>query len=260
MDVQRAVALSAPILIQRQDAVVVVTLNRPAKRNAVNSEMYALLAESLEAASADPSIGALLIGANGPDFCTGNDMAEFALGSDVPIAERPVGRFLRALVGFEKPLLAAVHGRAIGFGVTLLLHCDVVLVARGARLRAPFTQLELCPEAAASVLGPARLGYRRSFDLFARNREIDAQQAVDWGLASELTETDALKGAAEAAAAELTAHSAASLSAVKRLMRHGLDLTCAIERELAELERLRPARDQRRPHGAAGRIEQGRQG
>lgn len=89
--------------------------------------------------------------------------------------------FLRALAELDKPAVAAVRGRAVGIGLTLLLHCDMVVVAEDALLSVPFINLALAPEAASSLLLPAVLGHQRAFEMFALGEPIDGRTAVAWG-------------------------------------------------------------------------------
>src|SRR5271170_3697572 len=158
-----------PVRLESSSGVLTLTLARPEKKNALTAAMYRLLADALEAASAEPSIRVVLIAADGGDFCAGNDVADFLAmaRSRTALARSPAYRFLHALADFDKPLVAAVCGHAIGIGTTMLLHCDLVYLAEDARLSTPFVNLGLVPEAASTLLLPKRVGHARAFAMFA---------------------------------------------------------------------------------------------
>ncbi|HWW12912.1 MAG TPA: enoyl-CoA hydratase-related protein, partial [Brevundimonas sp.] len=139
------------------NGVLTVTLARSDKKNAITQAMYAALAEATERARADDAVRVLLFRGEGDSFSAGNDIGDFiAIGSqtDKPF-DMSVFRFLKSLADLDKPAVAAVRGRAVGIGLTLLLHCDMVVVAEDALLSAPFINLALAPEAASTLLLPA---------------------------------------------------------------------------------------------------------
>src|SRR4051794_9043979 len=148
------------VLIERNGAVLVITWNRPAKKNALTRAMYAGAAQALTAAETDPTVRCVLLQGAGDAFTAGNDLGDFAAanrGEANDHGPRGVSDFLQALARGTKPYVAAVHGVAIGVGVTMLLHCDLVFVADDAKLSTPFVNLALAPEAASSLLLPARI-------------------------------------------------------------------------------------------------------
>ena len=216
--------------------ILTIVLNRPEKRNAVNSQMYAGLAQLLASAQKDPSVKAVIIAATGPDFCAGTDIVDLrSAPCDAPFVERPVGRFLKTLTSFDKPLIAAVRGHAIGFGLTFLLHCDLVFVAHDAQLSAPFARLGLCPEAGSSFLLPARVGVRRAFEIFARNHVLSGSEAVEWGIATQAVNSQDLEGVVTQEVRRLILSPSAALGAIKRLIRPAPQIWEAIIREMEEL-------------------------
>lgn len=219
--------------IERASGLLAITLARPDKKNAITGEMYLALVGALELASAEPSIHVVLLDADGGDFCAGNDIADFvALArSGQALENSNVFRFLRALAVLDKPLVAAVRGRAVGIGTTLLLHCDLVYVAADARLSTPFVDLALVPEAASSVLLPARIGHVRAFALFALGESLDGHAAVHCGLANEALPADEVAPRARAAALTLAGKPTLALQATKRLMRDQARMLAAIESE-----------------------------
>ena len=213
--------------------VLTVTLARPEKKNAITQAMYAALSDAVEGARADEAVRVLLFRSEGDSFSAGNDIADFiALGAQ---GQQPVDmsvfRFLKALAEFDKPAVAAVRGRAVGIGLTLLLHCDMVVVAEDALLSVPFINLALAPEAASSMLLPAAIGHRRAFEMFALGEPIDGRTAVAWGLANRAVAADQVEAAAADMAAKLAARAPNSIRKTKRLMRDAEALWALMQRE-----------------------------
>lgn len=210
--------MSAQVIVTADAGVTEVRLNRPEKRNALTAAMYQALAGALQAAQADTGVRALLFGGEGPGFCAGNDLNDFlAAGQLTP--EHPVLVFLRTLASFDKPLIAAVHGQAVGIGVTMLLHCDLIVAARGAQFSLPFVQLGLVPEAASSLLLPRLVGQQRAAELLFLGKPFDADTALRLGLINRVVGETELAGEARALAAAVAAQPAASLRATRRLLR-----------------------------------------
>jgi enoyl-CoA hydratase/carnithine racemase len=209
--------MSEQVLVAHADGVCELRLNRPEKRNALTAAMYQALHRGLDGAHADASVRAVLLSGEGAGFCAGNDLNDF-LDAGFSSAH-PVMHFLHALARFDKPLLAAVHGQAVGIGVTLLLHCDLVLAARSAQLSMPFVRLGLVPEAASSLLLPRLVGPQRAAELLLLGRPLDAQAAERLGLVNRVLEDDALLAEARALARSVSAQPAAALAATRRLLR-----------------------------------------
>jgi enoyl-CoA hydratase/carnithine racemase len=234
--------MSEHIRIQRDGGVLVLTIDRPDKKNALTDAMYAALADAVGSAGVDPAVRVLLIRGEGETFTAGNDIGDFAAvatGARAP-GEQSVVRFLRALTVAEKPIVAAVRGAAIGIGTTLLLHCDLVYVAEDARLAAPFADLALTPEAASSLLLPLRIGHTRAFAMFALGEVMDGRSAAALGLANAALPSAEVDAHALAAAHRLAARPTGALAQTKRLMRDTATLWTVIEAELVVFgERLR---------------------
>ena len=151
MDQQVIVNIAGPLMS--------LTMNRPEKKNALTNAMYGVLADGLQRAQDDPAIRCILIRGEGDCFTAGNDLSDFAsISAGSNTGERHVSRFLRGLAMADKPIVAAVHGLAVGVGTTMLLHCDVVCVTEQARLITPFVNLALVPEAASREFLQARIG------------------------------------------------------------------------------------------------------
>jgi enoyl-CoA hydratase/carnithine racemase len=211
-------------------------INRPDKKNSITAAMYLSLAADLEAARQDDDVGAVVIAGEGAVFTAGNDLKDFL--ENPPTGESsPVFRFLFALAEFDKPLVAAVRGPAIGIGTTLLLHCDLVYVAPSARFQMPFIDLGLVPEAASTLLLPRLVGPRRAAQWLLLAEPFDAATAVNVGLANEIVPDDRVLAHAQAIAERLAAKPRSAMRQTKHLLRHDMaDVLAAIRRE-AELFR-----------------------
>jgi enoyl-CoA hydratase/carnithine racemase len=209
------------VLTQLADGVLSVSLNRADKKNAITQAMYEALAEATERAQTDPAVRVILFRGEGDAFSAGNDIGDFiALGSQgAGPDEMPVFRFLKALAHLEKPAVAAVRGRAVGIGLTLLLHCDLVVVAEDALLSAPFVNLALAPEAASSLLLPAIVGHPRAFEIFALGEPISGVKAEQWGLANRAVPAADVDGVALELAGKVAARAPNSIRKTKALMR-----------------------------------------
>jgi enoyl-CoA hydratase/carnithine racemase len=201
------------VLVALDQHVVVVTIDRPSKRNALTQAMYSTISDALEQADADRDIGALVITGTESVFTAGNDLADFSGGASLD----EVQRFLLAISSVRLPVVAAVNGLAIGVGLTMLLHCDLVYVEPDAQLFAPFVGLGLVPEAASSLLLPSVVGPRRASELLLSGRRIDGLEAVSWGLANAVGSP--VLGRALEAAYHLAEQPPEALRASKALLR-----------------------------------------
>ncbi len=220
------------VLVNVEGPIMTLSLNRPDKKNALTNAMYGVLADSLQRAHDDPGIRCVVICSEGDSFTAGNDLSDFAsISAGSGPAVRHVTRFLYGLAAADKPIVAAVHGLAVGVGTTMLLHCDVVCVTEQARLVTPFVNLALVPEAASSLLLQARIGYARAFSMVALGEPVDGTTAVEWGLARYLAAPEALRAKALAVAHTLAEKPIGALRATKRLMRDSALITRTMDRE-----------------------------
>jgi enoyl-CoA hydratase/carnithine racemase len=215
------------------DGVLSLTLARPEKKNAITDAMYAAMADAVERTGSDPAVRVLLIDAVGDTFSAGNDLVDFLAQNQAGRTggEMHVMRFLRALAAAEKPVVAAVTGQAVGIGVTMLLHCDLVYVAKDARLSTPFVNLAVVPEAASSLLLPAAIGHQRAFAMFALGEVVSGEDAAAWGLANEALDAPLVYERARTSAEKLARAPAGSLAITKRLMRDADVLTQRMDAE-----------------------------
>ena len=200
--------------------VLRLTLNRPAQKNAFNSVQWRDLRDSLRDAKASDEVRCVLLTGAGGAFSAGQDLSEMAQSTTAPASggEHPFGLFIAELCAFDKPLVAAVNGVAVGIGLTILLHCDFVYVAEGVRLRAPFVTLGVVPEAASSHLLPLIVGWRAAQELLFGDGWLDAKRAAEIGLAHRMCAPAELMAVAAAKADSLAALPPESLRHTKRLL------------------------------------------
>jgi enoyl-CoA hydratase/carnithine racemase len=231
------------VLIEIRDAVRVIRLTRPEKKNALTEAMYGAMADAIGAAGGDPNVRALVFAGSPGVFTAGNDLADFL--QHPPTDEHsPVFRFLRQLVEFPKPIVAAVDGPAVGIGTTLLLHCDLVVATARARFALPFARLALVPEAASSVLLPMLAGYHRAAEWLLLGEPFGGEDAHRAGLVNRLVVPEALDDTALGLATALAALPAEAVRMTKRLMRDPLReaTVAALRREAGVfVERLQSA-------------------
>jgi enoyl-CoA hydratase/carnithine racemase len=206
------------ILTERSERILRIQLNRPARKNALTSRMYEQLADLLNDAARDEGIRVVLLHGAGDSFCAGNDVADFLKNPPGP-GESPQARLMHALADFDKPLVAAVHGAAVGSGTTMLLHFDFVHAGESARFRMPFIDLALVPEFGSSFSLPATIGHLRAAELLLMGSPFDARRAEALGLATEVVPDQDLLAIAMDTARKLAAKPAAALQASKRLMK-----------------------------------------
>jgi len=191
---------------------------RPEKKNALTAAMYQAMADALRAANDDNAVRAVLITGQPGVFTSGNDIEDFMQrppqGSDSPVAQ-----FMRALIEFDKPVVAAVTGAAVGIGTTMLLHCDFVYVSDEARLATPFVSLGLVPEYASSLWFPALMGHRRAAEKLLLGDPFTAEIAVECGLANAVLPAGEVVNHARRVAERFNALPPGAVRETKQLMR-----------------------------------------
>jgi enoyl-CoA hydratase/carnithine racemase len=206
------------IITERSGSILRIQLNRPAKKNAMTSAMYFAMADLLNNTAKDDSVRVVVWHGAGDSFCAGNDIEDF-LNNPMGPDDSPQSRLIDALINFDKPIVAAVHGAAIGGGTTMLTHCDFVYAGESAKFQMPFINLALVPEFGSSYSIPARIGYLRAAELLQLGQPFDAKRAVELGLATQVVADQKLLATAAATAQKLSEKSGAALQACKRLMR-----------------------------------------
>jgi len=212
--------MSEHVRVEKQDTLLSITLARPERRNAITVAMYAALAAALEQGAADDSTRLIAFRGEGPDFAAGNDLGDFLEVRPGGGEEIAVWRFLRALVGCETPLIAAVHGNCVGIGTTMLLHCDLVIADETARFSMPFVDLALVPEAASSLLFPRLAGRRRAARYLLLCEPFGAEEALGIGLISHRAAAGTVDEKLSEVLAILLAKPAEALRQTQRLLRH----------------------------------------
>jgi len=204
------------IRLSECDGWLEIVIARPHKKNALTASMYHAMTGALAAASAREDLACVLISGEGDAFCAGNDLTDFLAGpggADAALA------FIAALAAFDKPLVAAVQGMAVGIGTTMLLHCDLVYAAPDARFAMPFVKLGLVPEAGSSLLAPALMGRAKAAAMLLLGETIGADEAERAGLVSAIVPGEDLHEHARAKAAALARQPRAALLATRRLLR-----------------------------------------
>ena len=209
------------IVTERSGNILSIQLNRPAKKNAMTSSMYITMAELLNGAAKDDQIRVVLWHAAGNSFSAGNDIEDFMKNPPAP-GESPQAQLIHALINFEKPLVAAVQGAAIGGGTTMLAHCDFVYAGESAKFQLPFVNLALVPEFGSSYLFPLRFGYTRAAELILLGEPFGAARAAELGLVTKVVPDQTLLATATETARALAAKSPAAVQASKRLMKNPL--------------------------------------
>ena len=212
--------MGAEVRIERDKGVLAITLARPERRNAITVAMYSALADAVESAAGDAAVRLITIRGEGQDFTAGNDLADF-LAAMPRDEEIPVMRLLRALARNPKPLIAAVHGNAVGIGTTMLLHCDLVIAEEGARFSMPFVDLGLVPEAASSLLLPRLAGRRRAASWLLLGESFGAAEAQEAGIVSHIAPDGSASDALAEMVERLLAKPREALQVTQDLLRRG---------------------------------------
>ena len=206
------------ILDEQIGAVLRLTLNRPEKKNALTQDMYQRLADKINEAAGDFSIRAVVINSNGDTFTAGNDINDFA--NDPQMDEgSPVFNFLFAIHNFPKPLIAAVKGRAVGIGTTMLMHCDLVTANPDTQFSMPFVSLGLVAEGGSSYNFPRLVGHAKASEILLTGRPFSATEALEMGLINTIAQDEL--AAAMAFANEIAEQPPTAVINTKALLKSG---------------------------------------
>lgn len=206
------------VSIELDENVLLITLNRPDKKNALTMEMYDAVEKAIQRAEQERGIKVVVLTAAGDMFCAGNDIADFLSVPSVT-DDTPVNRFLHRIAGTDIPILAAVNGRAVGIGTTMLMHFEKVYAVETALFSTPFVNLALVPEAASSLLMPKVLGYQRAARMLVLGESLSATEAMSCGLVSEICSPEQLLETAMADAKRIAKLPKSAMRTAKRLMR-----------------------------------------
>ena len=215
--------------------VLQIEFNRPARKNAMTAAMYTTMAEILTKADQDEAVRVVLWHGAGDSFCAGNDVEDF-LKNPPQANGSPQARLMETFIAFEKPLVAAVQGAAIGGGTTMLTHCDFVYAGESAKFQMPFVDLALVPEFGSSFSIPARIGHLRAAELILLGERFSAPRAAELGLVTRVVPDADVLATAAATAQRLAAKAGGALLASKRLLKRAsiAALREAIAVEMAE--------------------------
>ena len=219
------------IKVTQDGAVLEIIFARPQKKNALSNAMYGAATQALNDAQSNQAVRVVLFGAEGDAFTAGNDLTDFANVAEGKRDELQAHHFIEALAQADKPVVAAVSGLAVGVGTTMLLHCDLVYVAETAKLTTPFVNLALVPEAASSMLLPARIGHARAFAMFALGEGLSGQEAFALGLVNKVLPKDEVLSTAREAARMLATRPLGAIVATKKLMRDKKGILARIDEE-----------------------------
>jgi enoyl-CoA hydratase/carnithine racemase len=206
------------ILTEQTGSVLRVQFNRPTKRNAMTSAMYLALVGIFNKAATDDNTRVVLWHGAGDSFCAGNDIEDFLKNPSGP-GESPQASLMHAFVNFDKPIVVAVRGAAIGGGTTMLTHCDFIYAGESAKFQMPFINLAIVPEFGSSCSMPVRIGHLRAAELILLGSPFDARRAAELGLVTEVVSDKDVLAKATETAQKLAAKPAAALQASKRLMK-----------------------------------------
>jgi enoyl-CoA hydratase/carnithine racemase len=212
------------LIVADEGPVRLLTLARPEALNAFDTDLYLALGAALDAAGADDSVHVVVVTGQGRAFSAGQDLKEMTRMATAGPDEEITSGFpalVDALIAFDKPLIAAVNGLAIGIGFTMLPHCDLVLVSDEARFRTPFAELGVAPEAASSYLFPLVMGPQRGAHALFTGEWMSADDAVSSGIALSSHPPAEVLPAAMELAARIAGYPLDSLKAIKSTVAAG---------------------------------------
>ncbi|GGO75996.1 enoyl-CoA hydratase [Marinobacterium nitratireducens] len=224
----------ALIEFQQEGGIAILTLNRPEKRNAMSDAMRAELVEHLENLRRDRSVRALIITGSGKGFCAGGDIAGMKTRMEADPAtvgfngwDRQQGVHYAAslLLNLPIPTIAAVNGAAAGLGADLALSCDLVVAARPATFTWAYIARGLVPDGGGMYFLPRRVGLARAKALIFSGRRVEAEEAVQLGIADQLCEADSLLATAKAMAEEMSSGSRTAIALTKSIINRSYELS-----------------------------------
>ncbi len=223
---------SQHIKAEREDKILRISFARPEKRNAFTLDMYSRVVELMDEAANDDEIRVVLFRGEGQTFTSGNDLGDF-MKRPPTSSDTPVFQLLLRLSTFEKPVVAAVQGAAVGIGSTMLLHCDLIYAGRSAVFQLPFVNLGLVSEGGSSLLLPRMVGHARAAEVLMLGDKFGPEQAASLGFVTRVVADEDLETEAMNAARSLAAKAPGALRETKRLMRASLEqpIRDALERE-----------------------------
>ncbi|MCP3984024.1 MAG: enoyl-CoA hydratase [bacterium] len=222
-----------------EEGVLQITLNRPLRKNAFDEMQWDALAQTLDSAREDAQVAVAVLTGAGGNFSSGADLSSFS-GDPAPARAdgKPSGFFacVDAVFAFDKPLLASVQGIAVGGGCTLAVAADIVYVGKSLRMRLPFANLGLVPEIASSYTLQSTIGRQRANELMFTAEWIDAERALEVGLAARAFPDDQLLAATRDKAREIAQWPISALVGIKRTLQVAHQAGIAAAREAEDKE------------------------
>jgi enoyl-CoA hydratase/carnithine racemase len=227
--------MTGHLIVTDEDAMRVITLRRPEKKNAVTRDMYRLMSDAIDKAQNNPNVRCIVITGGSGVFTAGNDLEDFlkdgTAAIDTPASSNAI-KFLYSLAHNVKPIIAAVDGIAIGIGTTMLFHCDYVLASKTATFRTPFINLGLVPEGASSLLMPRTMGHQRAFAMLVMGRTFTADDAHTAGFVNVVVAPGQTELEARKVAREICALPAEAVAISRKLLKlPPEDMTRRIDQE-----------------------------
>ena len=223
-----ATSADAPVLLDIQDAIAHITLNRPTAMNALNLEMAKALLDAAMQCDETTGVRAVVLSGAGKMFCAGGDVRQFVNmteGERLPTYVRAITTYLHAAISclarMNAPVIAAVEGGAAGGGMSLALACDLVIAAESARFTAAYTRIGLCPDGSMTYTLARLVGMRRALELTLTNRALTAREALDWGMISVVAPDGEALRQADALASQFAQGPTLAYGATKRLIHQG---------------------------------------
>lgn len=255
--------LAAPVLLEREGMIAIITLNRPDRMNAINYDLIAAFRQALKDFHADDSLRVAILTGAGKHFCTGGDLKDTRNGPDGETRLAVMHDCLRLLVTGGKPVIGAVEGNAYGAGFSYAAACDQVVAGAKARFCAPFTGVGLVPDTGLAFTLPRRIGVGRARRMMMQGLVVEAEQALDWGLVEEQVEEGQALVRARELAQQLLTRAPLAIAGLRRLLARDLDglegslaEEYAMQMELLQSEDLKEARiafSEKRPPRFIGR-------
>lgn len=229
------------VLIEDHGRVRLLTLNRPEKKNAINTKMWDVIREAFQAAENDPSIACVVLTGAGNNFCAGVDLSSFGGGGEEgAIGDHPFDHCAQAIAEFSKPWIGAAQGVAVGGGATILFHADICYVSDSLRMRLPFASLGLAPEFASSYMLQANIGAQQAAEIFYTAEWVNADRAVETGIAARKFSDEEILDAALSKAKEIAKWPVSALREIKSTLRlpHKAHIAAAFDAENAGMSKL----------------------
>jgi len=230
------------IKVTIENQLMLIQIDRASKRNALTSAMYAAMKDALEQAATDHQVSVVMFQGGEGCFTAGNDLADFLEGEFNN--NSPVVQFINTLAHFNKPLVAAISGAAVGIGTTMLMHCDLVYADLSAKFCMPFSKLGLCAEGASSLLMPMHVGYHKAAEWILLGDVFGAEEAHRHGVINEIVDNNVVDYA-KAKALRLASLPQGGVMASRALMKQALSgaINQAMSHEISHFAQLLESED-----------------